>query len=100
SYMAYARDHLAAWQRVINHGHLPQGVREAIDRTFARTVDAAGESVRYGFGGMLPLLGYLPWVVLIPVVAFFLLKDAAAFRRNILLALPPRPRRVSAAPSF
>jgi predicted PurR-regulated permease PerM len=88
SYMAYARDHLAAWQRVINHGHLPQGVREAIDRTFARTVDAAGDSVSHGFGGMLPLLGYLPWVVLIPVVAFFLLKDAAAFRRNILLALP------------
>jgi len=86
--MAYARDHLAAWQRVINHGHLPQGVREAIDRTFARTVDAAGDSVSHGFGGMLPLLGYLPWLVLIPVVAFFLLKDAAAFRRNILLALP------------
>jgi predicted PurR-regulated permease PerM len=88
SYMAYARDQLLAWQRFINPDHLPQGVREAIDRTFARTVDAAGESLSYGFGGLLPLLGYLPWFILIPVVAFFLLKDGAAFRRDILLTLP------------
>ena len=79
---------LQAWQHFINPDHLPQGVREAIDRTFARTVDAAGDSLSHGFGGLLPLLGYLPWFILIPVVAFFLLKDGAAFRRNILLTLP------------
>jgi len=88
SYMAYARDQLPAWQRLISPDRLPQGVREAIDRTFARTVDAAGDSLSHGFGGLLPLLGYLPWFVLIPVVAFFLLKDGAAFRRTILLTLP------------
>ena len=88
SYMAYARDQLQAWKHFINPDRLPQGVREAIDRTFARTVDAAGGSLSHGFGGLLPLLAYLPWFILIPVVAFFLLKDGAAFRRNILLALP------------
>ena len=88
SYMAYARDQLPAWQRLINPVRLPQGVREAIDRTFVRTVDAAGDSLSHGFGGLLPLLGYLPWFILIPVVAFFLLKDGAAFRRTILLTLP------------
>lgn len=88
SYMAYARDQLLAWQRFINPDHLPPGVREAIDRTFARTVDAAGDSLSDGFGGLLPLLAYLPWFILIPVVAFFLLKDGAAFRRDILLTLP------------
>ena len=88
SYMAYARDQLLAWQRFINPDYLPQGVREAIERTFARTVDAAGDSLSDGFGGLLPLLGYLPWFILIPVVAFFLLKDGAAFRRNLLLTLP------------
>lgn len=88
SYIAYARDQLQAWQHFINPDHFPQGVREAIDRTFARTVDAAGESLSHGFGGLLPVLGYLPWFILIPIVAFFLLKDGAAFRRTILLTLP------------
>jgi len=59
SYMAYARDQLPAWQHLINPDRLPQGVREAIDRTFARTVDAAGESLTHGFGGLLYLLGFM-----------------------------------------
>ena len=88
SYMTYARDHLLAWQRLINPDHLPGGVRQAIDRTLARTVDAGGDSLSRGFGGLFPLLAYLPWFVLIPVVAFFLLKDGAAFRRTILMTLP------------
>jgi predicted PurR-regulated permease PerM len=88
TYMAHARDELQAWQHFIHPDHFPQGVREAIDRTFSRTVDAAGDSLSRGFGGLLPLLGYLPWFILIPVVAFFLLKDGAAFRRDILLTLP------------
>ena len=88
TYMAYARDQLQAWQHFINSDHLPQGVRDAIDRTFARTIDGAGDSLSHGFGGLLPLLGYLPWFILIPVMAFFLLKDGAAFRRTILLTLP------------
>ena len=88
SYMAYARDQLQAWQHLINRDRFPQSVRDAIDRTFARTVDAAGDSLSDGFGGLLPVLGYLPWFILIPVVAFFLLKDGAAFRRSILLTLP------------
>src|SRR4029453_8164032 len=29
-----------------------------------------------------------PWFILIPAVAFFLLKDGAAFRRNMLMTLP------------
>jgi predicted PurR-regulated permease PerM len=88
SYMAYARDQLQVWQHFINPDHLPEGVRETIDRTVGRTVDAAGEYVSYGFGGLLPLLGYLPWFILIPVIAFFLLKDGQAFRSTILLTLP------------
>jgi predicted PurR-regulated permease PerM len=88
SYMGYARDQLAAWQHFLNRARFPQGVRDAVDRTFVRAIDAAGDSLSDGVGGLLPLLAYLPWFILIPVVAFFLLKDGAAFRRSILLTLP------------
>src|SRR5690349_23219028 len=100
SYMAYARDQLQPWHHLFNSDHFPQGVREAIDRTFARTVDAAGDSLSNGFGGLLSLLGYLPWFILIPVVGFFLLKDGAAFRRTILLTLPRGRRRGRGAEVF
>lgn len=99
-YLAYARDQLQGWRHFINPDHLPQAVREAMDRTFARTADAAGDSLSDSFGGVLPLLGYLPWFVLIPVVAFFLLKDAAAFRRTVLSTLPRGPLRGRGAELF
>ena len=37
---------------------------------------------------MIGVLRFLPWLILIPILAFFLLKDAEAFRRSALLALP------------
>jgi predicted PurR-regulated permease PerM len=47
--------------------------------------------VAYAHGALLGLLGVLsdvPWLVLVPVLAFLMLKDAAAIRRTILTALP------------
>src|SRR5437016_3371156 len=37
---------------------------------------------------MLGLIIYLPWLVLIPILGFFLLKDADSFRRSALAMLP------------
>jgi predicted PurR-regulated permease PerM len=34
-------------------------------------------------------LAYIPWLILIPVLSFFLLKDADSFRRSALQMLPP-----------
>jgi predicted PurR-regulated permease PerM len=33
-------------------------------------------------------LGYVPWLVLVPILAFFFLKDADSFRRSALMMLP------------
>jgi len=88
SYVAHARDQLQAWRYFIDPDHFPQTVREAVENTLARTTEAAGDYLSYGLAGLLPLLGYLPWFILIPILAFFLLKDAEAFRHSILLALP------------
>lgn len=37
---------------------------------------------------MLTWVAYLPWLILIPVLSFFLLKDAESFRRSALQMLP------------
>jgi predicted PurR-regulated permease PerM len=41
-----------------------------------------------GVKSALTFLGYLPWLVLVPILAFFLLKDADSFRRSALQMLP------------
>jgi len=51
--------------------------------------------IEYTRGFLMALVGslaYLPWLVLIPILAFFLLKDAHRFRRAALAALPHRYR--------
>jgi predicted PurR-regulated permease PerM len=37
---------------------------------------------------MLGLIIYIPWLVLIPILSFFFLKDADSFRRSVLAMLP------------
>jgi len=88
TYMASVRVRLQAWRLFLNPDHFPQAIREALDKTFARSTEAIGGSLTYGLTGLLELLSYLPWLVLIPILAFFLLKDAQDFRRTALLALP------------
>jgi predicted PurR-regulated permease PerM len=100
SYLAYARDELLAWQYLINADRFPPAVRDAINQASTHTVDAAGNSVSYAVSGLLPLLAYLPWFVLIPVVAFFLLKDGNVFRRTMLQTLPPGRLRGRGAELF
>ncbi len=92
---AYAQS-LRAWQggwsRSYDRLRLPTEVRRRIDQSLLdagdRAVEGVRESVVAGFG----VLSYLPWLVLIPVLAFFLLKDAESLRRAALDALPPRFR--------
>ena len=49
---------------------------------------AAGQHASTALAGLVTLLGYLPWLVLVPILAFFLLKDADSFRRAALLMVP------------
>ena len=46
------------------------------------------QTVQGFFVESLSYLIYLPWLILIPILAFFLLKDAESFRRSALLMLP------------
>ena len=76
-YLARAQDQWRVWQAGYQIRVLPGEVREAVDRALHQGV-TAGET--YVTGDLLPRIGgwltSLPWLILVPILAFFLLKDA------------------------
>jgi predicted PurR-regulated permease PerM len=88
-YLARIQDRWQSWQTSYQSRALPQALREAIDRAIHQTVTAGGT---YLTSGLLPRLAgwliYLPWLILVPVLAFFLLKDAELLRKTALRILP------------
>lgn len=78
------------WTRYYERLRIPLELRHSIDQSVLGAGDAAGA---YARGSLLALIGVLtdmPWLVLVPVLAFLMLKDAALIRRTILTALPHR----------
>jgi predicted PurR-regulated permease PerM len=87
--MTHARDRMQAWRYLFDPQQLPPALRDAVETSAARTLEGVGAYVNATLSGLLgALVVYLPWFVLIPILAFFLLKDADAFHRSVLLALP------------
>ena len=93
AYAESGRAWVQGWSRYYERLRLPIEVRHAIDRSALQVGDGA---VAYARGALFALVGtvsYLPWVVLVPILAFFLLKDADRLRRLAVSALPHSVRR-------
>ena len=72
----------------MKHVKLPPQWQDAI---FARVSDMASSVAEWlteSLAGALGYLQYLTWLVLLPVLSFFLFKDAASFEHNLLALLP------------
>lgn len=67
---------------------MPEGVVKAVNNTILGLIEKSGEIASAAFEKMLGMIIFLPWLVLIPILAFFLLKDADSFRRSALAMLP------------
>ena len=67
---------------------MPEGVVKALNDTVLGLIKQGGGIVSAAAERMLGLIIYLPWLVLIPILSFFFLKDAGAFRRSALAMLP------------
>ena len=67
---------------------MPEGIVKAVNNTFLGVIEKGGAVASAAFERMLGLIIFLPWLVLIPILAFFLLKDADSFRRSALAMLP------------
>jgi predicted PurR-regulated permease PerM len=68
---------------------LPPAGREPVRQAVAQTIESVGNYVRASAISTATFaLAHAPWLVLIPVLAFFLLKDADSFRQSALRMLP------------
>ncbi len=67
---------------------MPEGVVDAVNRTALGLIEKGGGIVSTAAERVLGWIIYLPWLILIPILSFFLLKDADSFRRSALAMLP------------
>jgi predicted PurR-regulated permease PerM len=80
------------WSRYYQRLRLPIELRHSIDESVTAVGETGIESARSSLLTVIGALTNLPWLLLIPIFAFFFLKDAASFRRTIVRALPPPHR--------
>ena len=74
-----------SWMR---HVRLPPQWRDAV---FARASELANSLAFWlteSLAGALSYLHYLTWPILVPILSFFLLKDAVSFEQNLVALLP------------
>ena len=67
---------------------LPPTIRETINDVVTRGIAASEKYLSDEMTRAIGWIVYLPWLVLIPVFAFFLLKEAEGFRQAALQVLP------------
>jgi predicted PurR-regulated permease PerM len=68
---------------------VPPGWRETVKQTISNGFAGVQDYVQASLTSTVPVvLAHVPWLVLIPILAFFLLKDADSFRRSALQMLP------------
>ena len=87
-YIARGQARLRAWESY-ERSHLPAEIRGAVQGSINQALKVAGDSLK---SGILPwiagALAYVPWLILVPILALFLLKDAELFRTTALRLFP------------
>jgi predicted PurR-regulated permease PerM len=76
------------WQRYYTRLRIPIELRRAIDQSALTAGEAMAAWARGAVLAFVSAITYVPWLVLIPILAFLLLKDAPSVRRIVIKALP------------
>ena len=74
-----------SWMR---HIKLPPQWRDAVFSRASNLATAAAGWMTDSLAGALGYLQYLTWPILVPILSFFLLKDASSFEQNLIALLP------------
>ena len=89
TYLTNAKERADRLNKVYAELNIPPAVRKYANDAATGAINSVGTYVSgQAFDNAFHLLGYLPYLVLIPILAFFFLKDADSFRRSALMMLP------------
>jgi predicted PurR-regulated permease PerM len=88
-YFTSARARAQGLNSIYDNYQVPDTVRKKINDNISSMIETAGRYTGENLWNIIyEALSFLPWLILIPILAFFLLKDANSFRRSALQMLP------------
>ena len=87
-YWASVGDKTQSWVEYFRTHKMPGPILDAINGAIPGLIDRVSHTVSDMVLSMGGWLAYIPWLVLIPVLSFFVLKDVDTFRRSALQMLP------------
>ena len=88
-YITSARARSEGLKKVYENYEIPDTVRKRINENVTSLIETAAKYTGDNLWNILyETLSLLPYLILIPILAFFLLKDADSFRRSALQMLP------------
>jgi predicted PurR-regulated permease PerM len=67
---------------------MPEPLVDAVNNAIPKIVEKISATASEVVSAVLGYLTFIPWLILIPILAFFLLKDVESFRRSALQMLP------------
>ena len=88
SYWATVGERTQGWIEYFRARRMPGPLLEAMNRAIPTFIERVSLTASEVVGSMAGWLIYIPWLILIPVLSFFLLKDAEVFRASALQTLP------------
>ena len=88
NYWATVGERTQGWIEYFRARRMPGPLLEAINRAIPTFIERVSLTASEVVGSMAHWLIYIPWLILIPILSFFLLKDAEAFRASALQMLP------------
>ncbi|HKO59641.1 MAG TPA: AI-2E family transporter, partial [Pyrinomonadaceae bacterium] len=82
SYWVTVGERTQGWIEYFRARRMPGPLLEAINRAIPTFIEKVSLTASEVVGSMAGWLIYIPWLILIPVLSFFLLKDADTFRAS------------------
>ncbi len=79
---------MQAWVEYFRSHRMPGPLLDAINKSIPGVIEKVSQTVSGVLTNIAGWVIYIPWLILIPILSFFFLKDVDAFRRSALQMLP------------